>query len=104
MPIPAREIRLNPLQQIAADINAGRVMRERSMRGKLQAASTNALRRAKKLAEAHPRIIIDKDREAYWVTCDGLEGDEDPLEGSHFCVGGQEVLEAVEAYVKHLTA
>lgn len=67
-------------------------------------AGARALRKAHALAEKHPRIEIEKERPgSFWVTCEGMEGDSDPLDGNHFCSDGTEVLEAVQTYISHLT-
>lgn len=47
------------------------------------------------------------DERCYWVTCpvfdeDRDDGPRDPLEGDHFCVGGDEALQAVGVYVEAL--
>lgn len=63
-----------------------------------------ALAKARRLAKKHG-IAIERERERdatgeYWVTDPSLSEDaEDACEGNHFCVGGREVLQAVEAYV-----
>lgn len=58
--------------------------------------------KANVLAKAHG-IEVDKDSAGgWWVTCPALAGDNDPLDGSHFCATGPEVLEAVEVYVAAL--
>lgn len=65
----------------------------------------NAMARAKRLAAKHG-ITIDKERKNQpeaWVYVKGLEGKDDPCNGGNFCLGGREVLVAVEAYVAHLT-
>lgn len=63
----------------------------------------NALAKARRLAEEHG-IDIEKDGAGeYWVTHPDLDGTEnDPCEGNHFCCGGREVLQAVQAYVDYL--
>jgi hypothetical protein len=66
--------------------------------------STAALTKAKKLAVAHPSIVIDREGPGtYWVTCTKLTGDADPCDGASFCNDGREVLECVETYIKALT-
>lgn len=57
----------------------------------------NALAKARRLA-AKNGITIQRDRDGYWVNTD-LYQEIDPIEGNHFCVGGREVLEAVEVIV-----
>ena len=58
----------------------------------------SSLAKARRLAAKHG-IELERERDGYWVTHpDFDDGDDDPLQGSHFCVGGSEVLEAVEAY------
>lgn len=65
--------------------------------------STAALAKAKKLAAAHPSIVIDRESPGvYWVTCTKLRGDKDPCDGASFCNDGREVLECVETYIKAL--
>jgi len=72
-----------------------------SERGK----STAALAKAKKLAAAHPSIVIDREGvSAYWVTCTKLQGPKDPCDGASFCTDGREVLDCVETYAKALGA
>lgn len=64
--------------------------------------SVAALNKARKLAEQHG-IEIDKDSAGgWWVTCSKFTEENDPLDGSHFCVDGRDVLDAVETYVTEL--
>lgn len=64
--------------------------------------NVSALNKARKLAEAHG-IEVDKDTAGgWWVTCSKFSEATDPLDGSHFCEGGQEVLEAVQTYADEL--
>lgn len=68
----------------------------------VQLAAARDMRKAKALAAQHS-ITIERDRDGHWVTHSTLtDSDNDPLEGNHFCVGGWEVLEAVQAYVDFL--
>lgn len=70
-----------------------------------RARSAGAMRKAKALAEKHGIEIEREDVGAYWVTHPQFsDADNDPLEGSHFCSDGAEVLQAVEVYVAHLSA
>ena len=63
-----------------------------------------ALNAARKLAEQHG-IEVDKDSAGgWWVTCSKFTEADDPLDGSHFCNSGAEVLEAVQTYVAALAA
>lgn len=65
----------------------------------VQLAEARAMRKAMALAREHG-IELERDRDGRWVTLPTLaDTDDDPLEGSHFCVGGHETLQAVEAYV-----
>lgn len=60
----------------------------------------SALAKARRLATKHG-IELERDRDGYWVTHpDFDDGDNDPCQGNHFCVGGDEVLQNVEAYVE----
>jgi hypothetical protein len=63
-----------------------------------------AMKKVKALLAQYPQINVEKDQQDYWVTCDGMDWDDpsDPLFEAHFCVGGEEVLEAVLVYVEHL--
>jgi hypothetical protein len=65
-----------------------------------------AMKKVKALQAKYPQINVEKDQGDYWVTCDGVDPDDesDPLYDQHFCVGGEEVLEAVQVYVKYLDA
>lgn len=66
--------------------------------------SMASLNKARKLAEQHG-IEIEKDTQGgWWVTCDKFTPENDPMDGSHFCGNGREVLEAVESYVTALSA
>ena len=67
--------------------------------------SAAALAKARKLAAAHPRIDIERERaNEYWVTCDDLTGSPaDPCDGGNFCTDGHQVLDVVETYIAHLT-
>ena len=65
----------------------------------------NAMAKAKRLAAKHG-ITIDKERKnapEAWVYVKGLEAKDDPCNGNQFCLGGREVLAAVEVYVAHLS-
>lgn len=65
-------------------------------------AAKAAMAKARRLAKKHG-IELERDDDAYWVTHPKFDdSDDDPCQGSHFCVGGQEVLQAVEAYVQAL--
>jgi len=62
-----------------------------------------ALNKALKLAKANG-IDVDKDSAGgWWVTCSKFTQENDPLDGSHFCAVGQEVLETVQTYIDELT-
>lgn len=66
-------------------------------------ANKSAMAKARRLATRHG-IEIERDNDGHWVTHPRFtDGDDDPCSGSHFCVGGREVLEAVEAYVQALS-
>lgn len=57
-----------------------------------------AMAKAKRLAKKHG-VELGPDADGYWVTHpDFDDGDNDPLQGEHFCVGGAEVLAGVQAY------
>lgn len=69
-----------------------------------RARSGAALRKAKDLAEKFGIEIEKEGPGAYWVTHDDFtDTGEDPLEGSHFCSDGAEVLAAVQTYVDTIT-
>lgn len=62
----------------------------------------SAMAKARRLAAKHG-IELERDRDGYWVTHPRFRDDDnDPLQGSHFCVGGVEVLEAVTRYAEAL--
>lgn len=61
--------------------------------------ANKAMAKAKRLAG--DRVKIERDGDMWWVTCPAL-ADDDPHEGSQGCYSQDEVLEAVEDYVKHL--
>ena len=62
----------------------------------------NNLAKAKRLAAKHG-IEIERDDGDYWVTHPFfVDTPDDPCDGGHFCVGGTEVLNNVEAYVAAL--
>ena len=66
-----------------------------------RARSAAAMRQAKALAKTCGVEIEREDAGAYWVTHDAFtDTDDDPLEGSHFCSDGAEVLEAVRIYAE----
>lgn len=69
-----------------------------------RALGASSMAKAKRLAAANGIDIEPDGRSAWWVTCDKLTGDKDPLDGANFCTDGREVLEAVEAYIEALGA
>jgi hypothetical protein len=64
----------------------------------------SAMKKVKALLANNPRIDVNKGYCDYYVTCDGIDPEDpaDPLYDQHICVGGEEVLEAVQVYVDHL--
>ncbi len=62
--------------------------------------AASAMSKARRLAKKHG-IELERERDGYWVTHPSFDdGDDDPRQGEHFCVGGEEVLEAVGQYVE----
>lgn len=66
-----------------------------------QRLDRNALAKARRLVAKHG-MDLERDDDGYWVTWNQFGEDNDPLEGNHFCVGGREVLQAVETYLEAL--
>lgn len=65
----------------------------------------NAAAKARRLVAKYPSISIDKGDAPgeHWVYLQlATDNGDDPLEGNHFCVGGRELLEAVETYVTYI--
>lgn len=65
----------------------------------------NAMAKARRLAaKQSPVVKIEADGPgAWWVSVPSLDGSPvDPCAGTHFCTGGVEVLQAVEAYAEFL--
>jgi hypothetical protein len=90
----------HPLQRTLQSIFR-ETQRDRAMQS-IQLAQARDMRAAKALATLHG-VSIERDRDGYWVTLPSLrDSKDDPLEGNHFCVGGREVLEAVEIYARFI--
>ena len=63
----------------------------------------NALAKAMRLALKHGITLELDAQNGWWVGSVLDDTDADPLDGSHFCSDGREVLAAVETLVKELS-
>jgi len=87
-----------PLFWIPAQKSAAQKAADKA-RAQERARNASAMKKAKKLAATCGVEIEKEGAGAYWVTHpDFLDSGDDPLEGSHFCSDGAEVLAAVEVY------
>lgn len=88
---------------ITGKFSAGPVQRKRDPeQARERGRSLSALNKARSLATQHG-IEVDKESGGgWWVSCDNFTPENDPLDGSHFCADGREVLEAVQTYIEAL--
>jgi hypothetical protein len=96
---------MNNMQQLQVQLDAifGRKPSLVVARVERRRSEKEALAKARRLAAKHG-INLERDQDGYWVTHSQFDdGEDDPRQGSHFCVGGLEVLEAVEAYATALS-